>query len=169
MTHQAPMSLRGNFVLLRADTLRLLLPQSQVGHAAYLDGRPRPTGKPGLMRLGQHEGERGGEGDGGGLRRFAALSADMTLLAECPANRFVVASLGEGNESNESLAWCWDELQVLIDVELHPRTLPSVLVAPHTPVEGYVEHAGELAYLCDGNRVAEFALASGVRTAGART
>ena len=31
--------------------------------------------------------------------------------------------------------------------------MPAVLVSPHTPVEYYAEHAGELAYLCAATRL----------------
>lgn len=135
--------------MLRADTLRLLLPQSEVGAAEYLEDRPEPTNEPGLLRLSGETGER----------NFAALSPRMTLLPACPAERFVVATLGS---AGDGLGWCWDELKVLIDIELQPQPLPAVLVAPFTPVECYVEHAGELAYLCSADRLAGFALESGV-------
>lgn len=146
---QAP--LRGNFVLLRADTLRLLLPQEEVGAAEYLDSRPQATAEPGLLRL-------TGEGQ---ERCFAALSAQMTLLPQCPDERFVVATLGHGSEK---LGWCWDELQVLIDVVVQPHPLPTVLVAPHTPVDCYALHDGELTFLCSADRLTEFALATGVES-----
>jgi hypothetical protein len=139
--------LRGNFVLLRADTLRLLLPQEEVGAAEYLEARPESTGEPGLLRLATDHDERG----------FAALSAQMTLLPQCPAERFVVAALGDGSDG---LGWCWDDLKVLIDIELQPQPIPAVLVAPDAPVDHYAEHAGELAFLCSARRLTEFALAS---------
>ena len=148
MINATPASLRGNFVMLRADTLRVLLPQSEVGAAEYLEERPQPTGEPGLLRL----------PDDTCNRKFAALSGRMTLLAACPDGRFVAATLG----GREEPAWCWDELKVLIDTELHPKPLPAVLVTPLTPVESYVEYEGSLAYLCSAGRLAGFALQSGV-------
>ena len=135
--------LRGNFVMLRAGDLRLLLPQGEVGAAGYLDARPVPGDTPGLLRSSAPDDDR----------CFAALSAQMTLLPQCPPERFVVASIGD-----TSVHWCWDELRVLIDVQLQPHALPAVLVAPHTPVHQYAEHDGELAYLCDGHSLAGFAM-----------
>jgi hypothetical protein len=132
--------------MLRAGSLRLLLPQEEVGAARYLGVRPEPSGEPGLFRL----------GDDPAGHYLAAISEQMTVLPEWPADRFVVAALGQGGEG---LGWCWDELQVLIEVELQPRPVPAVLVSPHTPVEYYAEHAGELAYLCAATRLTEFALA----------
>ncbi|MEO5670257.1 MAG: hypothetical protein ABIR26_06150 [Ramlibacter sp.] len=138
--------LRGNFVLVRADGLRLLFPQEQVGAAGYLEGRPEPGAEPGLLRLPSESEEQS----------YAALSSEMTLLPECPPERFVVTRLGDGAGG---IGWCWNELQVLIGIELQPRPLPACLVAPTTPALSYVEHGGELAFVCDAQRLHDFALA----------
>lgn len=139
--------LSGHYVMLRADTLRLLLPQHEVGAAEYILGATlEPGDEPGLLR----------QADGQGAHRFAALSAQMTLLPRCPSDRFVATALGE---DSEGMAWCWNEVQVLINVELQARQLPAVLLAPHTPVEQYALHAGEIVYLCSARRLREFALA----------
>ena len=137
--------LHGDFVLLRSGRLRLLLPQAEVGAAEYLDPRPLPSERPGLLLAGD--------------RCVAALSEQMTLLPECPPARFIVAALGDGAER---IGWCWDELRVLIGVDLTAIALPPMLVGAHTPVDRYAEHDGELAYLCSAERLAGFALASGV-------
>jgi hypothetical protein len=137
---------RGNFVLLRAGSLRLLLPQEDVGAAEYLDVRPVPGAQTGVMLLEQD----------GAVRRLVAPSARMALLAECPTDRFVAATLS----GDDDTLWCWDDLQVLIDVELRTDPIPPVLVAPHTPVDRYAEHQGEIAFLCSARRLAGFALAS---------
>lgn len=138
-------ALSGHYVMLRAGTLRLLLPQYEVGAAEYLGAALEPGDEPGLLR----------QADGQSARRFAALSEQMTLLPNCPSDRFVATALGE---DSDGVAWCWNEVQVLIDVELQARPLPAVLLAPHTPVEQYVEHAGEIVYLCSARRLREFAL-----------
>jgi hypothetical protein len=132
MAFEPPGILRGNFVLLRAGTLRLLLPQEGVGAAEYLDVDDAD-------------------------RPLAALSAQMGLLARRPPERFIVTSLNDGGAG---LGWCWDELQVLIDVELQPHPLPASLLTRATPVSHYVEHEGELAYLCSAQGLSRFALAS---------
>lgn len=141
----SPATLRGNYVLLRADTLRLLLPQHEVGAADYLEGTLEDAEMTGLLQYADHQEQR----------RFAALSARMTLLPACPADRFVVTSLGAADD----LGWCWDEVKILIDVELHPQLLPTVLIAPNTPVDRFVEHDGEIAFLCSAQRVLTYALA----------
>ena len=123
--------MRGNFVLLRAGTLRIVVPQAQVGGASYLDERPDPL-------------------------QFAALSDDMTLLPECPAERFIAAPF---SGDNDGVMWCWDELRVLIDTELHPIAVPESIRTSGTPVDGYVEIDGEPAFVCDAARLCAYAFA----------
>src|SRR5690349_4547840 len=77
-----PMSepLRGNFVLLRADKLRLLLPQDHVGEASYLEEPPEPTELPGVFM-------RSGEA---GEDLIVAMSSRMKPLQSFPPDRFFV-------------------------------------------------------------------------------
>ncbi len=140
-------TLRGNYVLLTADALHLLLPQQEVGAAEYLEGSLEASDETGLLQLAGKE----------SARRYAALSTQMTLLPHCPLDRFVVAPIGDGSDG---LLWCWNELQILIDVELQPRPLPAVLLAPDTPFDRYVEFEGKLAYLGTAHQLYAYALAS---------
>jgi hypothetical protein len=133
---------RGNYVLLRAGTLRLLLPQGEVGAVEYLESAP--------------DSESGQRSAGKIGRRLVALSQQMRLLPRCPADRFLVTALGA---EDDDLGWCWNEVRVLIDIELSPQLLPTVLRAPYTPVDQYVEYEDEIAYLCTAGRLSEFALA----------
>ena len=147
-------ALRGNYVLLRADSLRLLLPQHEVGAAEYLAGALEVSEVAGLHRyaLDANMPESVAE------RRFAALSMHMKLLPSNPGDRFVITPLGEGNGD---LGWCWNEVKVLIDVELRPQPVAAVLIGPHTPVDRFVEHDGEIAYLLSAERLLAYALAAG--------
>ena len=140
-------AVRGNYVMLTADTLTLLLPQHEVGSIEYLENELECGQAQGIFRL---PGEQSG-------RWYAALSAQMTLLPVCPADRFVVTSL-----ENQNLGWCWSALRVLIDVELMFLPLPAVLISPDTPVSQYVEFEGKFSYLCSARQLYDFALASGV-------
>ena len=124
--------LRGNFVLLRADNLRLLLPQQDVGSATHLEPGNDPQ-----------------------QQRIVALSELMTLLPHRPDDRFIGATLGD---SDPGITWCWNELKVLIDTELHPLPLPVSLVGPDAPVAAYVEYEGEIVYVADAAGVSRFAL-----------
>lgn len=144
-TAQQAVVARGNYVLLTADTLLLLLPQDEVGTAEYLDGELEAGEEPGLLKL------KGTDNP----RRFAALSAHMTLLPDRQPGRFLVATLGDGTDD---LGWCWNELKILLDVKLAIHPLPAVLLTPTTPVDRYVEIEGKLAYLCSARQVKSFAL-----------
>jgi hypothetical protein len=132
-------SQRGTFVLLRAGALRLLLAQAEVGPAEYLETRPEPSEVPGLLRCDD-------------ARAYAALSDAMTLLDECPRERFIACTL-----AGDERLWCWDELRVLIDIELEPVALPAGVADPSTPVAAYVELDGAPAFLCSAADVRAFA------------
>lgn len=147
MTVNPNTAARGNYVLLTADSLDLLLPQSEVGATEYLEGPLEASDVPGLLQLSGTT----------GTRRFAALSERMTLLPQCPPERFLVVTLDGGNDN---LGWCWKEQRVLIDVELQPQPLPAVLLAPDTPVSHYVDWEGKPVYLCNAQRLRAFALAT---------
>ncbi|AMO24006.1 hypothetical protein UC35_15515 [Ramlibacter tataouinensis] len=137
--------MQGNFVLLRAGTLRLLFPQRAVSTAEYLAARPVASGQPGLLVM-------AGEEDDG--RRYAALSEDGTLLAACPAGRFIAATL-PGDASG--LAWCWDELRVLMDVSLQCLPLPPTLLLADSPFRHYTVIDGEVVFPASADQVSRLA------------
>jgi hypothetical protein len=138
---------RGNFVLLIDDTLRLLLPQHEVGAVEFLESIPVARDNSCLLTLSDDE----------GARRYAVVSKQMTLLAHCPVDRFLVVTLGD---DNDNLGWCWNELQILVDVELQFHPLPRVLLTPDAPVDHYVEIGGELAFLCSAYQLHQFVFSS---------
>jgi hypothetical protein len=130
--------MRGNYVMLRAGDLRLVLPQEDVGAAHYLDGETGENAAPG----------------------YEALSADMKPMHMRPRESFIACELHGGPEG---IAWCWDDLRVLIDVELVPVPLPQVLRGTGSPVQAYVELDGEPAFLGNAADVCRYALASGAQ------
>ncbi len=140
LARPAPARVGGNFVLLRADGLRLLLPRQDVGAAEYIEHEPRPTGAPGLFE----------DGEGDGLRQVVALSDQMRVLPDFPRGRFVLTKLraGEGE-----LFFAWNEVQVLIDAQFERHALPPVMQAPGAPIEAYVERDGEVLLCTTATRV----------------
>jgi hypothetical protein len=135
----------GTFVLLRAGTLRLLLPQADVGAAEYLEARPVPTDVPGLLR----------SGEPGDERTYAALSEGMTLLPECPPERFIACELaGAANP----LVWCWDEVRVLIDADIEPIAVPPSMLAQDAAVTEYAELEGAPVFLCRAEELCRHAV-----------
>lgn len=138
--------LRGNFVILRADGLRLLLPQREVGAAQYVDGAVQPAGADGFFTL-------GGPAD---AHTVVALSGRLRPLVQWPPGRFVLTRLESGAGE---LSFAWNEARVLIDAQLELHPLPPVLRVPGAPMQGYVEHDGELAFCTTARAVVEAALA----------
>ena len=137
----------GNFVVLRADSLRLLLPQQEVGAAQYVEHELRPSVEPGLFEYGQAD----------AWRQVVALSGQMRPLPQFPADRFVLAALpaGEG-----ALSFAWNEVKVLIDADLERHPLPALLQVPGAPIEAYVERDGELLLCTSAERVVAYATAA---------
>ncbi len=137
MNDAIPTVLRGNLVLLKAGTLSLLLPQPEVGAAEHLTRTPRATPQPGWFELDE---------DRAGTRRVAALSAQLALLPQWPAQRFVLtALLGRPGE------WlAWNDVRVLMNAELRVLPLPPVMLGPHSPLRAMVELGDELAFVCSG-------------------
>lgn len=140
LTRLAPARVGGNFVLLRAGALRLLLPRQDVGAAEYIEHEPRPTGVPGLFEHGQ----------GDGLRHVVALSEQMRALPNLPGSRFVLTKL---MADKGELSFAWNEVQVLIDAQFERHALPPVMQAPGAPIEAYVERDGEVLLCTTAARV----------------
>ena len=140
-------ALRGNFVLLRADTLRLLLPQGDVGAAAYLDQVPQATDIPGLF---EHSGEAG-------VQAVLALSAHMVPMAQYPKDRFFVTPI---TTALGDIGFGWSDVTVLIDAQLQPQPLPTSLVVADAALTEFVEIDGHVVFCCDAQRMSEYALAN---------
>lgn len=139
-----PEPLHGNFVLLRADTLRLLLPQQDVGVIEHLDAPPLPDlANPGLPS----------QSVCGATRQVAALSSRLTLLGAIPPERKIVTAL-----SGTPIVWCWNEVRVLIDARMQPRPIPRVLYAQDMPVQDFVELGPDIAFVCSAQRLCRYAL-----------
>jgi hypothetical protein len=140
---------RGNFVLLKADSLSLLLPQQEVGAAIYLEGQPRDSGQSGVFELDPAV-------EGGATRFVAALSGKMELLPSFPEGRFLMTSF----DAQGGMLMCWNEVKVLIDVELQPKPLPAAMLPEGAPLREYVEFGDELAFCCSAEGLLEHAFAA---------
>jgi hypothetical protein len=57
------------------------------------------------------------------------------------------------------LAFAWNEARVLIDARLELHALPPAMRVPGAPIDGYVEHDGELVFCTTARAVVEAALA----------
>lgn len=138
---------RGNYVLLRADGLRLLVPQADIQSTDYMQARPELIeGESGLLHMPGSEDKV----------VYIAISEGMRLLDECPPERFVSTRFHGGVD----VQWCWSEVRVLIDVQLPCEPLPPVLLAEHTPVRELVAVGEDWAYLCSAEMLQQFVLSS---------
>lgn len=137
---------RGNFVVLRAGTLRLLLPHADVAAAEHIGEAPLGVAQAGIFEL-EVRGER---------RAVVALSEQLRPLERFPAGRFVLARLHGGEAS-----FAWDEVRVLIDAAVEARPLPPAMRGAGSPIDGYVQLGGELLLCATAPRVLAYAAGAG--------
>lgn len=135
------MRMRGDYVLLRADSLRLLMPQRDLSATEYREQLPAATAAPGVFALVDQQ---------GGQQQVLALSEHLKPLERFPQDRFLLtrfAGVGEGT----TLAW--NEVQVLIDTELEFHALPEVMQDEDGVIDAYVEIDQELAFCTTAQRM----------------
>lgn len=135
------LKMRGDFVVLRADGLRLLLPQKDVSSTEYIEHIPETSNTPGVYLLRDSDGME---------HQVIALSEDMSLMNAYPAQRFLLTRHGDASR-NFSLAW--SDVRVLIDSELEFHALPAVMLKEDALVDAYVEIDGELAFCTTAPRL----------------
>jgi hypothetical protein len=134
--------LKGNFVLLKAGRLHLLLPQHDIGAAEYLAATPQPTRRAGLFKLPADD-------TAGKSRWVVALSPQMGLLEQLPPGRILLTSF----PSLAGILMSWDDVKVLIDAEIMPHALPPAMLGANAPLTEYVEFGDELAFCCSAERL----------------
>ncbi len=131
---------RGDFVFLRAGSLRLLMTQNEAATAVHLDSLPEPTDFFGFFSV---------PGDVEG-RCFVAISEKMELLDRCPKERYMATPLPvEGG----ILYWCWDEVRVILDREIAVSSLPTAIVTPRSPLRLFTEMDKMPVYICGGEQL----------------
>lgn len=134
-------TLRGNFVVLRAGALNLLLPQDEVGSAEHIDLAVHPTARPGVFA----------QGEGAGSREVVAPSEQLRTLETFPEDRFVLTRLG-----GHPTQFAWNEVRVLIDAELEVQPLPDVMQMKEGLMDGFVAFDGALALCTTAKRVVDY-------------
>ena len=144
-------TVRGNFVMLRADSLRLILPQEDVKSTDYLPQKPVEfDADASLLYI----------PDAADGAVYVAISPEMRLLHHCPPDCFVSTSL-----QGLDVRWCWSEVRVLINAELHTEALPPVVLTPFSPLREIVALGDEWAFMCTADALQQFALAQGGESA----
>jgi len=147
MSQTRTAKIRGDFVLLRADALRLLLPQREVATTEYLEQVPVSTSEAGRFTLSDANGT---------LQPVWALSEHMRPLHRFPADRFLLTRLSGGSPA---VSLAWNEVRVLIDTELEFHALPAVMQGAGDLIDAYVELDGALAFCTTAQRLLPAALA----------
>lgn len=135
------MKMRGDFVLLRADSLRLLIPQRDVSSTEYIDQPPVATDTPGVFVLGKAPEE---------TQTVRALSAQMDALDRFPPDRFLLTRF---TGTDQGVALAWTEVRVLIDTELEFHAMPAVMQGRGELIDAYVEIDQELAFCTTAQRI----------------
>jgi hypothetical protein len=139
--------IRGDYVLLRADSLHLLVPQRDVLLTEYREQMPQATSGAGIFTMADASGTE---------QPVAALSSQMTLLEQFPEDRLLLTRFaGAGRRA----ALAWSEVRVLIDTELELHALPDIMRNDAGPIEAYVELDRELAFCTTAQRLFPGALA----------
>jgi hypothetical protein len=136
----SPRTIRGDHVLLRIGSLRLLLPQEEVGAAVHVEQHAEEGSATSRSNLG-----------------FISLDEELRPLPMLPADRFIAVTIG----NHEDVAWCWDGIELLPNMEIQVRELPAALRAPYTPVEAFAVVKGEIVFLCHSERLRRYALNEG--------
>lgn len=142
ITRQArTMQVRGDFVLLGADSLRLLLPQHDVNVSEYLEHRPLPTGIKGLFTLGEVDRKQ---------KRVAALSDRMKVMDAFPNDRFLLTRLNGDHE----LLLAWTEVRIMMGAALEFHPIPEALRSEAGLIDAYVVlDDGSIAFCTTASRV----------------
>lgn len=140
----------GNFVLLRADNIRLLFPESQIGVPEYLQDNLSVVDGADGMGLFCVNNEKNGH-------VYMALSDQIQILKEPPVNRSVVTPIrsAEGGE----VRWCWSEVKNISQHSVYLQTLAPAMLVSDTLVSHFAEVDGNLAFLCDAGQLLHHALA----------
>ena len=136
------------YVFLRAGGLRLLVPQTEIGAIGHLEGRPEPTGMPGLLAV-----------PGRDAACFLVLDEEFRLLEACPEDRYVTTSIpsADGMETQ----WCWNEARVLLDFDAPVEELPQVLLTAASPLRRYALLDEQPVFVCSAETLQNLALGAG--------
>ncbi len=142
--------LRGNYVLLRAGSLRLLAPQENMGNIGYLSDKDTAA----LHCLGDGKQLLAAIDNAGNQQPvFAALSEQLDLTDAIPRNRYVMTT----HKKTAEICWCWSEVLLLngIDVPLTP--MPALLRSAANPISAVVTlNDGKQAFVCDFGHLLDY-------------
>lgn len=79
---------------------------------------------------------------------YVALSSQLELMSHCPKNRFLLTTL-----AGIGWQWCWDNVEVLLDLNMHMTPIPDRLACEYTPVLGLVMMKGKPVFQTSAERI----------------
>lgn len=126
--------IKGDYVLVRADALRLLFPLAEVVNTSYLEaGRYSLNSTEDLQAL----------DDPNAKPVYMAISAKMELLPEISDKRFIMTRFVDAN-----IFWCWNEMVILTDLNLPIQSIPANFLQAHTPLKDIVMIDDKPVFVC---------------------
>lgn len=161
--------LQGDYVLLRIDTLQLMVSQSGMAEIVHLQNRVAASEKclstatqlqsfiakdvvKDIVNEGVSDSD---ESNNKGKTtadeeemtlRFVALSDALTLQNCVPQNRFVVTAHSEMPD----VRWCWSEVQLFNNADLQASPIPPLLRTEITPLQAVITLDNDKqAFYCD--------------------
>ena len=136
------------YVFLRAGKLRLLVPQTEIGVIGHLEGRPEPSGMPGLLAV-----------PGRDDACYLVLDEEFRLMESCPEDRYVTTSLPSA-DGMETL-WVWNEARVLLDFDGVIEDMPDVLLRSASPLRRFTLLEEQPVFVCSAETLNNLALGAG--------
>lgn len=164
--------LQGDYVLLRADSLRLLVAQTDVDNIAHLQDRNvaaqhaiSEATELYAQNLSNDDKDNADDANKDNADsadvdhahddsthnselssvRFVALSENLSLLADVPHSRFVMTS----HPQTPDRRWCWSEVQLFNNLQITAAPIPPILRTTTTPITDVVTLAdGHQAFIC---------------------
>ncbi len=135
--------LRGDYVLLRADSLRLVVCQENIISIKHLKDRKVAN----LHCLSNRDQLFSAMNDNDNQQPvFVALSDKLALTDSIARNRYVVTT----HKKNADICWCWSGVQLLNHVDMPLAPMPALLCSALTPINAIVTLAdGKQAFVCD--------------------
>ncbi len=141
----------GSFVLLSADGVKILIPQSNIGQAHYL-----PVNEQWIKHQ-SYDGLFSSENMKDTL--FVALSNQLKPLKKSSQDRFIALPLHtKNNPLTTKILWVWNSAQILLNRRFDLIKLPQFISQSRSPVIGYVEYNNEIVYYCDTDKLITYAL-----------
>lgn len=140
---------RSNYALLRADNLRLLIPQIDIGTAEHLGARPEASGMPGFLAVPGKEDAC-----------FIVLADTLEFLEGCPEDRYMTTKFK--TDDGMETYWCWSEVRVLMDYAPQLYDIPEVLLHSGSPLRHYTVMDDEPVFLCSAQVLQNLVLGAGI-------